>query len=90
MRCRHDMPFGAMLNRDGHAVWRLWAPSARSVELLLITDHGEPLAVPAGFCAHGSGVLAHQPYGSILRPRYWTPKCRCGPVAQPVDHAPVD
>jgi 1,4-alpha-glucan branching enzyme/maltooligosyltrehalose trehalohydrolase len=47
MRCRHDMPFGATLNRDGHAAWRLWAPSARSVELLLIVDHGEPLAVPA-------------------------------------------
>ena len=47
MRCRHEMPFGALLNRDGHAAWRLWAPSARSVELLLLTDHGEPLAVPA-------------------------------------------
>ena len=53
MRCRHDMPFGATLERDGRAVWRLWAPSARSVELLLLVDQGEPLAPPAGDAGDG-------------------------------------
>lgn len=47
MRARHDMPFGATLDRSGRAVWRLWAPTARSVELLLHADQGEPLAVRA-------------------------------------------
>jgi maltooligosyltrehalose trehalohydrolase len=53
MRCRHDMPFGATLDRNGRAVWRLWAPSARSVELLLLGDQGEPLALPAGDAGDG-------------------------------------
>jgi len=47
MRCRHEMPFGATLDPQGRATWRLWAPAARGVELLLHVDHGEPLAMPA-------------------------------------------
>src|SRR5690349_24331783 len=47
------------------------------------SSHSQLLTLPDGFCAHGSGSAPHQPYGSVLRPRYCTPKCRCGPVAQP-------
>ena len=47
MRCRHDMPFGATLDAQGHATWRLWAPAARRAELLLHLDQGEPVALPA-------------------------------------------
>jgi maltooligosyltrehalose trehalohydrolase len=48
MRCCHDMPFGATLDRSGRAVWRLWAPTARSVDLLLWSDQGDPRPIPAG------------------------------------------
>src|SRR5262245_50606646 len=35
MQRMHSMPFGAELTREGVAQFRLWAPSARSVELRL-------------------------------------------------------
>lgn len=35
MHCRHDMPFGARLDADGGATFRLWAPGARSIELAI-------------------------------------------------------
>jgi maltooligosyltrehalose trehalohydrolase len=35
MQRLHTMPFGAELTRDGQARFRLWAPSANSVELVL-------------------------------------------------------
>jgi maltooligosyltrehalose trehalohydrolase len=53
MRCRHAMPFGATLDRDGRAVWRLWAPSARQVELLLLVPDAEPVALAAGDAGQG-------------------------------------
>lgn len=53
MRCVHEMPFGATLARNGRAVWRLWAPTARSVELLLLVEHGEPLAIAAADAGGG-------------------------------------
>lgn len=37
----HDMPFGAEIIAPGHARFRLWAPSADSVELCLGEDHSE-------------------------------------------------
>ena len=39
-RRRHDMPFGAQLTEDGRVRFRLWAPAARRVELLL-ADRGD-------------------------------------------------
>lgn len=36
-RC-HEMPFGAQLLRSGEARFRLWAPGARQVELILGED----------------------------------------------------
>ncbi|MBA2492957.1 MAG: malto-oligosyltrehalose trehalohydrolase [Gammaproteobacteria bacterium] len=37
----HDMPFGAEIIGPGHARFRLWAPSADSVELCLGADQAE-------------------------------------------------
>src|SRR5690606_37132275 len=44
VRRAHDMPFGAALEDDGRARFRLWAPAARTVELLLY-EAGEPHAL---------------------------------------------
>ncbi len=38
MKRRHAMPFGAEVRTDGTTRFRLWAPSARRVELELATD----------------------------------------------------
>ncbi|HSD53603.1 MAG TPA: malto-oligosyltrehalose trehalohydrolase [Burkholderiales bacterium] len=37
IRC-HDMPFGAAIREDGATRFRLWAPAARRVDLVLATD----------------------------------------------------
>lgn len=39
-RRRHEMPFGAQLLSDGRVRFRLWAPAARTVELVLESDSG--------------------------------------------------
>jgi maltooligosyltrehalose trehalohydrolase len=41
-RRRHDMPFGAELTADGQVRFRLWAPAANEVELMLHQEAGEP------------------------------------------------
>jgi len=41
MKYRHDMPFGAEALRGGGVRFRLWAPSAESVELVLYEGIGE-------------------------------------------------
>lgn len=41
MKHRHDMPFGAHPLPDGRTRFRLWAPSARRVELCVPDGHGE-------------------------------------------------
>ena len=41
---KHNMPFGAELIEGGKARFRLWAPAAQAVNLLL-TD-GEPNIIP--------------------------------------------
>lgn len=43
MRCHHEMPFGARLQDGGGALFRLWAPAARQVELALETGAGPEL-----------------------------------------------
>lgn len=35
MKCKHEMPFGAEIRRDGTVRFRLWAPDCSSVSLLL-------------------------------------------------------
>jgi malto-oligosyltrehalose trehalohydrolase len=44
-RRRHEMPFGAELVDSGGVLFRLWAPAAKSVELLLFQE-GPPDAFP--------------------------------------------
>jgi maltooligosyltrehalose trehalohydrolase len=41
-RRRHEMPFGAQLTTDGKVRFRLWAPAAHEVELMLHLEAGEP------------------------------------------------
>ena len=43
MRRAHSMPFGAQVEGDGRTRFRLWAPSAREVDLEL-EGAGAPLA----------------------------------------------
>ena len=45
MRDRHEMPFGASIDRDG-VRFRLWAPAARTVALGL-DEHEPPLPMSA-------------------------------------------
>src|SRR5690348_10426691 len=52
MQRMHTMPFGAELTRDGQARFRLWAPSAHSVELLLTRAKAEK-SVPMTMGADG-------------------------------------
>ena len=43
---RHEMPFGAQLLPDGRVRFRLWAPAARRVDLVLESAAGEPRILP--------------------------------------------
>ena len=52
MRCHHEMPFGARLQDGGGALFRLWAPAARQVELALETGSA-PQLHPAQADAQG-------------------------------------
>ena len=56
MKRRHDMPFGAELRQDGTTRFRLWAPGAKRVELVIGLNDGSKGA--------GSGLaMAAQPGG---------------------------
>src|ERR1700727_1365589 len=48
IRCRHDMPFGAELTADRQVRFRLWAPAAHEVELMLHQEAGEPRSLKMG------------------------------------------
>ena len=45
-RRRHEMPFGAQVLPDGRVSFRLWAPAARSVELVLESLSGPAQVLP--------------------------------------------
>ncbi|WP_418320909.1 malto-oligosyltrehalose trehalohydrolase [Piscinibacter sakaiensis] len=45
MKHVHQMPFGARLESDGSAVFRLWAPSASTIELIVDGNDGSPVAM---------------------------------------------
>ena len=54
---RHDMPFGAQLLPDGRVRFRLWAPAARRVELVLEPGSGAaPSITPLRSSAPGAGA----------------------------------
>ncbi len=59
VRRRHRMPFGAELTATGEVRFRLWAPAARRVEVLLADEPVQALAMealPGGWFALTTGV----------------------------------
>ena len=80
MKCRHEMPFGARL-LQGKAEFKLWAPSAKRVELML---NGRPLPFIAdadGWYAGTAAAVAGDRYafridGHLVVP---DPASRCNP-----------
>jgi maltooligosyltrehalose trehalohydrolase len=87
LRRRHQMPFGAELTAHGSVRFRLWAPAAQRVELLLYeggAEHSEPLqALPDGWFALESAAARA---GSLYRyridggPEVPDPASRCNPA----------
>lgn len=69
MNRRHAMPFGAELRQDGATRFRLWAPGARRVELVLGTKAGSAaarsgLALPAQPGGWYEAVVPETPAGT--------------------------
>jgi len=52
-RRRHEMPFGASVLPDGRVCFRLWAPAAKRVELVLESPSGPAQVLPLATCAGG-------------------------------------
>jgi maltooligosyltrehalose trehalohydrolase len=52
-RRRHEMPFGAELTATGKVRFRLWAPAAHEVELVLHQEAGKPQALKMSAQADG-------------------------------------
>ncbi|HEY7944519.1 MAG TPA: malto-oligosyltrehalose trehalohydrolase [Casimicrobiaceae bacterium] len=67
MKRRHEMPFGAMVLDDGAVRFRLWAPSARQVELCL---DAAPRALPLAALADGWFELVTREALCGIRYRY--------------------
>jgi malto-oligosyltrehalose trehalohydrolase len=69
VRRRHRMPFGAELTATGEVRFRLWAPAARRVEVLLADEPVQALgmeALPGGWFALTTGAART---GSLYRLR---------------------
>src|SRR5260370_8754869 len=68
IRRQHHMPFGAQLTPAGAVRFRLWAPAARQVDLMLYDTGGtQPLAMralPGGWFELETGAA---PAGSLYR-----------------------
>ena len=69
MKRRHTMPFGAELRQDGATRFRLWAPGAKRVELVLGSgdgsqDAGAGLAMPAQPGGWYEAVVPETPAGA--------------------------
>jgi maltooligosyltrehalose trehalohydrolase len=69
LRRRHHMPFGAELSANGAVRFRLWAPAARSVELVLY-DGGTARSLPMPAHADGWYCLDDTPAHVGSRYRY--------------------
>ncbi|HET9107274.1 MAG TPA: malto-oligosyltrehalose trehalohydrolase [Steroidobacteraceae bacterium] len=68
---RHEMPFGAQLLPDGRVRFRLWAPAAARVELVLEPAEGRERILPLERAADGflELVTAEAHAGSLYRYR---------------------
>ena len=83
---RHEMPFGAQLLPDGRVRFRLWAPAAERVELVLESSP-QPPVVPLDRSSDGwfEGITDEAHAGSLYRYRIDggllvpDPACRCNP-----------
>ena len=53
MKRLHEMPFGTCFLADGQVRFRLWAPTARIVELFLESQAGEEMVLPMAPLADG-------------------------------------
>ena len=69
-RRRHEMPFGARILPDGRVRFRLWAPTAKSVELVLESLSGPAQVLPLGPCADGWAELVTDRARAGSRYRY--------------------
>lgn len=49
----HAMPFGTELVAEGGVCFRLWAPTAKSVELCLESGHGDKMPIPMTAAKNG-------------------------------------
>lgn len=88
---RHEMPFGAEVLADGRVAFRLWAPAAQQVDLLLETEAaGAPAVIPLrAAAANADGwlelITAEARAGSLYRYRIDgatevpDPASRCNP-----------
>jgi malto-oligosyltrehalose trehalohydrolase len=88
LRRRHRMPFGAELTTTGEACFRLWAPAALKVELVLCDTQGTPVqavpmaALPGGWftvatrMAHAGSLYRYSIDGRHEVP---DPASRCNP-----------
>jgi len=88
LRRRHQMPFGAELTATGEVRFRLWAPAARTVELLLYAPDGATLhSAPLQSLADGWFALETRAAGAGSLYRYRIdgthevpdPASRCNP-----------
>jgi maltooligosyltrehalose trehalohydrolase len=70
IRRRHDMPFGAELTADGQVRFRLWAPAAHEVELMLHQEAGEPRPLKMGAQSGGWFELVTREARAGSRYRY--------------------
>ena len=71
-RHRYDFPFGAQLQDDGAVVFRLWAPTARRVDLILedVAAPGAGIELPMNPSDDGWFVLRTHSAGVGARYRY--------------------
>ncbi|MGH8177963.1 MAG: malto-oligosyltrehalose trehalohydrolase [Steroidobacter sp.] len=70
MKCRHRMPFGADIDADGNARFRLWAPNAQRVVLEADSTRGRKLEVDLNAAGDGWFELEIADVGAAAEYRY--------------------
>ncbi len=71
MRCSHEMPFGAFLNPEGGAGFRLWAPAARQAELAFYSAPAAPPRLIAAECDAQGWWECHVPEAGAGSLYHW-------------------